>query len=258
MSGPRTVLVTGANRGLGLATATELARRGDHVIATARGPGAAAAAAREIGGDTEAEELDVADPASVAALADRLHAAGRSIDLLINNAAIALDGFDAEVVRRTLAVNFTGTMQVTDALLPLVPDGGVVVMVSSGVGALADLSRPIRARFADPALTRDDLVRLLGEFAADVEAGRHTEVGWPSSAYRISKAGLNALVRIVAPELSARRIRIVAVCPGWVRTDMGGPQATRSLAEGVASILRASAATGPTGVFTRDGAVIPW
>jgi NAD(P)-dependent dehydrogenase (short-subunit alcohol dehydrogenase family) len=254
----RTALVTGTSRGLGLATAAELARRGDRVIATARGPGAAAAAAREIGGDVEAEELDVADPASVAALADRLRAAGRTIDLLVNNAAIALDGFDAEVVRRTLAVNFTGAMQVTDALLPLVPDGGVIVMVTSGVGTLADMPPPIRARFADPALTRDGLVQLMSEFAPDVEAGRHTEVGWPSSAYRVSKAGLNALVRIFAPELSARRIRLVAVCPGWVRTDLGGRNATRSLAEGAESILRACAATGPTGVFTRDGAVIPW
>jgi carbonyl reductase 1 len=254
----RTVLVTGASRGLGRETCAELARRGDRVLLTARDPAVAAEAARELGHGVEPESLDVADPSSAAALADRLRRAGVAIDVLVNNAAIALDGFDADVVHRTLAVNFTGAMTVTDALVPLISDGGVVVMVSSGVGELADLPPPLRARFASPSLTRELLVQLMAEFEVEVARGRHRQAGWPSSAYQVSKAGLNALVRVLAPELSARRIRINAVCPGWVRTDMGGQHATRSLAEGAASIVWACAAEGPTGGFYRDGARIPW
>jgi NAD(P)-dependent dehydrogenase (short-subunit alcohol dehydrogenase family) len=92
-----------------------------------------------------------------------------------------------------------------------------------------------------------------------VERGRHSRSGWPSSAYRVSKVSLNALVRILARELGPRRIRVNAVCPGWVRTDMGGAGATRSVEKGAASIVWAAALEdGPTGGFFRDGQPIPW
>jgi carbonyl reductase 1 len=259
----RTVLVTGANRGLGRETARELARRGLRVIATSRGPGHA----QDRGVDREAELigaiehrlLDVADTYSIAALAQNLAAERRAVDVLINNAAIALDGFNAEVARRTVAVNFTGALRVTEALLDLIPRGGTVVMVSSGVGELSGLRPEVRARFADPGLTRERLIALMESFVTDVAAGRHREHGWPSSAYQVTKAGLNALVRVLAPDLAARGIRIVAVCPGWVRTDMGGVHATRSLAEGASSIVWAATLTdGTTGGFFRDGQPIPW
>jgi NAD(P)-dependent dehydrogenase (short-subunit alcohol dehydrogenase family) len=254
-SAGRTVLVTGANRGLGQETARELARRGFRVIATSRGP----ERTPDRPGAIEHRPLDVACPRSIAALARELAGERRAIDVLINNAAIALDGFDAEVARRTVAVNFTGALGVTEALLDSIPRGGTVVMVSSGVGELFGLRPEVRARFADPGLTRDSLIALVDSFVADVAAGHHRDRGWPSSAYQVSKAGLNALVRVLAPDLAARGIRVVAVCPGWVRTDMGGVHATRSLAEGAASIVWAATLTdGTTGGFFRDGVLIPW
>jgi carbonyl reductase 1 len=264
-SNARTVLVTGANRGLGRETCRQLAGRGFRVIATSRDAGRDSALAGELTGELSAdgegtvehEELDVADSGSIAALAARL--AGRRLDVLVNNAAIALDGFDAQVAASTVAVNFTGALRLTEALLPLLPRGGSIVMVSSGVGELSGFEAAIRARFADPGLTRDGLVALMQSFVADVEAGRHRAAGWPSSAYQVSKAGMNALVRVLAPELKPGGIRIVAVCPGWVRTDMGGRNASRSVAEGAASIVwAATLEDGPTGGFFRDGKQIAW
>ena len=262
----RTAVVTGANRGLGLETARQLAARDFHVIVTSRQAADARAAAAAIGaaapGSVEAlaVPLDVADPASIAAAADHLHAGGRAVDVLVNNAGIAMDGFNAEVARRTIDTNVFGPLRVTEALLPLIPRGGAVVMVSSGMGELAGVEAGLRARFTDPALTRDGVAALAREFVADVAAGRHRERGWPSSAYRVSKIVLNALVRVWAPELAGQGIVINAVCPGWVRTDMGGRGAPRSVEKGAASIVWAATRAGGeiTGGFFRDGRRIDW
>jgi carbonyl reductase 1 len=258
----RTVLVTGASRGLGRETCRQLAGRGYRVVLTSRDEGEGRRVVSELaraGGSIEHQVLDVGAPGSIAALAGRLRGAGIEIDVLINNAAIALDGFDAEVARETIAVNFTGAMNVTDALLPLIPRGGGVVMVSSGVGELSGLDPALRARFSDAELTREGLVALVNRFVFDVEQGRHDAAGWPSSAYQVSKVALNALVRILAPVLSRSGILLNAVCPGWVRTGMGGSHAPRSVAEGAASIVwAASLVDGPTGGFFRDGRPIAW
>jgi carbonyl reductase 1 len=252
----RTVLVTGASRGLGLETCRQLAERGLAVILTSRG-GSGEAAAKRLG--VRWEPLDVSDAGSVTALSDRLARAGVTLNVLVNNAGISMTGFDADVVRGTLDVNFFGALRVTEALLPRLADGGNIVMVSSGMGELSIYPEALRHRFLDPELTRPALVELLTSFVRAVEAGRHAEAGWPSSAYRVSKAGLNALTRILARELAGRHTRVNAVCPGWVRTDMGGRSATRGVEQGAASIVWAAAAeTGPTGGFFRDGRAIAW
>jgi carbonyl reductase 1 len=257
---PRTVLVTGANRGLGLETAKELLERGLHVILTSRSDDGARIAEELLGRGLRAEyrPLDVADATSVAALAASLKHDGVTLDVLVNNAGIALDGFSLDTARRTLDVNYFGAARVTDALSPLLADGAAIVMVSSGMGELAAFSEPLRRRFLDPSLSRGTLNALMQAFLRDVKERRVREAGWPSSAYRVSKAGLNALVRVLAPTLRARRIRVNAVCPGWVRTDMGGAGASRSVERGAASILWATAEDGPTGGFFRDGNAIEW
>jgi carbonyl reductase 1 len=267
MSTPtRTALVTGANRGLGRETARQLAVRGFHVIVTSREVAAARSAAAALAAELPFESIgalsvpfDVADVDGVAGAADQLRDEGAKIDVLVNNAGIAMDGFNAEVARRTIEVNFFGPLRVTEALLPLIPAGGTIVMVSSGMGELSGVDTALRARFTDPSLSRDGLAALAREFVADVAAGRHRERGWPSSAYRVSKLALNALVRVWAPELAHREIIINAVCPGWVRTDMGGRGASRSVEKGAASIVWAAALAGePTGGFFRDGRRIDW
>jgi len=245
----RVAIVTGANRGLGLEVGRQLTQRGLRVIFTSRGAPH---------GDADHRRLDVADPASVRALADALATDRIEIDVLVNNAGITMRGFDAQVARRTLEVNFFGALRVTDALLPRIRDGGTIVMVSSGMGEVSALAPRLRERVLSPSLTKDELVELVRSFVRDVEHGRHEAAGWPSSAYRVSKIALNALTRILARELAPRRIRVNAVCPGWVRTDMGGAGASRSVEVGARSIVWAASEQGPTGGFFRDGRAIDW
>ncbi|HVW29385.1 MAG TPA: SDR family oxidoreductase [Polyangiaceae bacterium] len=259
----KTALVTGSNRGLGLELCRQLARAGFAVIATSRdddeGREAVAALHRKKL-DVEFELCDVTEDGSVASLAERLAARGVALDALVNNAGVSLHGFDASVAKRTMDVNFFGAMRVTDVLGPATRDGGNIVMVSSGMGEVSALSPELRKRFLDPELDRAALVELAEQFVRDVEEGRHAERGWPSSAYRVSKAALNALTRVLARELAPRRIKVNAACPGWVRTDMGGSGAPRSVEQGAASIAWAATlgAEGPTGGFFRDGREIPW
>lgn len=261
----RTALVTGGNRGLGLETVRQLAERGFRVLLTSREPSQGETAAARIDakrGRVSHRALDVTDAQSIAALADGLARDGVAIDVLVNNAGISMKGFDANVARRTLQVNFFGAMNVTDAVLPLIPAGGTIVMVSSGMGELSSVSAELRRRFLDAGLTRAGLVELMTSFVRDVEQGRHAEAGWPASGYRVSKVGLNTLVRVLARELAPRGIRVNAVCPGWVRTDLGGPNAPRDLDTGAASITwAATVADGPNppnGGFFRDGRSIAW
>lgn len=242
-------IVTGANRGIGFEIARQLAERGVEVVATARSPREAEETAGRIGAVPRV--LDVTDPASVAALDVE------DVDALVNNAGVALDGFDVEVVRRTLAVNVHGVIAVTDAVLPRMVEGGRIVMVSSGSADEASLPAPLRQRFQDPALDRDGLLRLLEEFERKVADGTHGRDGWPSSAYRVSKVGLNALTRILARERPD--LRVNAACPGWVRTRMGGPNASRSPAEGADTpVWLALQQGGPTGGFFRDRKPARW
>jgi NAD(P)-dependent dehydrogenase (short-subunit alcohol dehydrogenase family) len=259
----KTALVTGANRGLGLETARELSGKGWQLILTARneakGTAAAQSVSAEAGGEARFRLLDVADPSSIAAIAGWLREGGMKLDVLVNNAGITMDGFDGNIARRTIDTNFYGPLRVTEALLPAISDGGAIVMVSSSAGEVSILSRDLRKRFTDPGLTQQGLLELVESFVDAVRRGRHSQEGWPTSAYGVSRAALNALVRIAAPRLAERAIRINAVCPGWVRTDMGGPGAPRSLQQGAASILWAALLEGgPTGGFFRDGKPIPW
>ena len=258
-----TALVTGANRGLGFEVCRQLARAGLSVIATSRGEASgrgAVASLRREQLDVVHEACDVTSDASVAELAERLAARGCVLDVLVNNAGVSLNGFDANVAQKTLDVNFFGAMRVTDMLGPAIRDGGKIVMVSSAMGELSALSKELQRRFMAPELDRAALVAMVQEFVRDVANGTHAAHGWPSSAYRVSKAALNALARVIAAELAPRRIHVNAVCPGWARTDMGGSGAPRTVEQGAASIAWGAllGPGGPTGGFFRDGRGIPW
>lgn len=253
----RVALVTGSSRGLGLETCRQLLAAGFRVVATSREE---SKAIQGLGKGVSWEALDVANEASVAALAKRLESESVELDVLVNNAGISMKGFDGRVAEGTNAVNFFGTMRVTDALLPRIRSHGRIVNVSSGMGELTSVySDEIRQRFLSVA-DRKSLSALVNEFVRAVADGTHTERGWPSSAYRVSKAALNAYTRILAKELAPRGILVNSVCPGWVRTDMGGPSAARDIETGGKSIVWGALIPddGPTGGFFRDGKQIPW
>jgi len=253
----RTALVTGANRGIGLEVCRQLRDLGYSVILTARDAKDGEAAARKLG--VAFHQLDVTDPESVATLVADLGRDGTAIDVLVNNAAVSLNGFDGTVVRNTLSVNFFGALAVTEAILPLMPEGGSIVMVASGMGELNAYAPTIRACFAASDLTRDQLIVLVDEFVAAVDAGEHQAAGWPSSAYRVSKTAMIALTKQMARALAPRGIRVNAVCPGWVRTRMGGAGASRGVAKGAASVVWAATLSDETtGGFFRDGKPANW
>ena len=221
MNEPSIALITGASRGLGREVALRLLARGYTVLAGMRKP--------EPLMDLEILALDVADEASVRAAAEAVRARHGRLDVLVNNAGILLDGHlgvlevDGETFRRTMEANVLGALRMAQAFAPLMPRGGRIVNVSSGGGQLNEPST------------------------------------W-APAYCVSKTALNAVTVQLAEALRPRGIAVNAVCPGWVRTDMGGPEAPRSLAQGAASILWAITEAGPevTGGFWRDGKPVPW
>jgi carbonyl reductase 1 len=249
MTRARLAVVTGANRGIGEGIARRLELAGLQVIPTSREPRDGYAA------------LDVTRADHVLALAERVRSEG-GLDVLVNNAGASFDGFDESVARRTLDVNFFGPLRVTDALLPTMNADARIVMVSSGMGTLSHAKGEARARFEDPALARAGLIEHLESFVREVARGKHAAHGWPSSAYSVSKMGLNALVRVLARELAndPRRILVNSADPGWVRTRMGGPSAPRSIDDGARTPvwLALLPAGGPSGGFFRDERPAAW
>ena len=228
-------VVTGANRGIGFEISRGLARAGLSVILAARDREKGEAAARTLrgeGGEVEFRELDVADGDSIRAFAGEIERTPGRVDVLVNNAGIMIDprgsrllDSDPETYRRTFETNVMGPLQLTQALLPLMQQQnyGRIVNVSSGQGQLSEMTS-----------------------------------GTP--AYRISKTALNALTRITAAETRAANILVNSMCPGWVRTDMGGANAPRTPEQGAdtAVWLATLADGGPTGGFFRDRKAIPW
>jgi len=229
----KTALVTGGNKGIGHEVARQLAARGFHIFVGARNRGAGHAAAKAIeknGGKATFLEIDVADNTSVTATARELAKIADHLDVLVNNAGIMVDGDDAilkisdDIFRKTLETNMLGALRVTRAFEPLLTKSKAprVINVSSGGGQLTG--------------------------GAD---------GW-APAYCISKTALNGVTSQLAAALP--KFAVNSVCPGWVRTDMGGQGAARSVEEGADTIvwLAADAPQNLTGKFLRERKEIPW
>jgi NAD(P)-dependent dehydrogenase (short-subunit alcohol dehydrogenase family) len=256
----RAALVTGGNRGIGLEVCRQLGQRGHVVLLGARSlpdGEAAVAALRAEGLDVSLLLLDVADEQSVVGVAGELAVRRLRLDVLVNNAGVALQGLDRSVAERTLNANFFGPLRLTAALRPRLVDGARVVVVSSGLAELAGLPARRRRDF-DPPPSLAELELLARAFVADVGAGCHLERGWPDSAYRMSKVAINAATRRWAEAMP--KLLVNAVCPGWVQTRMGGPAAPRTPAQGAVGITWAATLPpeGPTGGFFRDGQLLAW
>ena len=201
-----TVLITGANRGIGLELVKCYAGRGDKVLACCR-DASAADALKAVGGDVQVLEVQVSDGDSVAALAKELE--GQSVDILINNAGTGGPAFDQQTVLNmdfdgwldTFAVNTLAPVRVLQALMPNLGVGSKAVSITSQMGALA-LDMPF------------------------------------AYAYCTSKAALNKFMKMAAQELGSRGIDVCVIHPGHVRTDMGGPNGEISPEESAAGIVK--------------------
>jgi NAD(P)-dependent dehydrogenase (short-subunit alcohol dehydrogenase family) len=226
-------LVTGANKGIGYEVACQLAGKGFEVFIGARNRDAgqkAAAAITKKGEKAIFLEIDVADEASVTAAAREFRKTADHLDVLVNNAGIIADGDDGilkisdELIRKTLETNTLGALRVARGFMPLLKKSKAprVINVSSGGGQLTG--------------------------GAD---------GW-SPGYCISKTALNGVTSQLAAALP--KFAVNSVCPGWVRTDMGGQGAARSVEEGADTIvwLATDAPQNLTGKFLRDRKEIPW
>jgi carbonyl reductase 1 len=258
----RVALVTGATRGIGEAVARGLAAHGLTVIVTGRDAERGHAVAKNLGRLGTFLPLDVTSADDIDEAAEVIRVDHGGLDVLVNNSGVSLDGFDEQIARRTLDVNFLGAVRLTDRMLPQMRANSRIVMVSSGLGELSGVAPALRAAFVAPTLDRAALFALADRFVADVASGTYRRSGWPSSAYGVSKIAMNAYVRILARELAAepRRILVNAACPGWVRTAMGGSSAPRSAEAGAKTPLWLSLLPpgGPTGGFFRDERAIAW
>ncbi|HET9419118.1 MAG TPA: SDR family NAD(P)-dependent oxidoreductase [Chthoniobacterales bacterium] len=234
----RIALVTGANKGIGFEVVRLLARKGFRVFLGARGEDAGEAAVAKLHREGEKQsygevtfiKLDISKPESVKRAAEEFSRHSDRLDALVNNAGILLDDdkdvltITPEIFEGTLRTNALGALLVTQAFVPFLKksDAARIVNVSSSGGQLAD--------------------------GAD---------GW-APAYCISKTALNGVTSQLAAALP--KFAVNSVCPGWVRTDMGGANATRSVAEGAAGMvwLVSEAPHSMTGKFFRDRKIIPW
>jgi len=240
---PRIALITGANKGIGLETARQLAKQGVSVIIASRdaGRGAAAVAALKKEGITvEAVALEVTDAASIAAAAAQIGKQHGRLDILINNAGIldyaADTGPETTTVatfRRVFETNFFGLVAVTQAFLPLLKKSpaGRIVNLSSILGSIAE--------HADPNS---------GIFAARL------------SAYDTSKAAVNLYTVELALALKCTAIKVNAAHPGWVKTDMGGEGATLDIPTGARTsvMLATLPPEGPSGGYFHQGVHMRW
>ena len=228
-------LVTGANRGLGLEFVRQLLARGDHVIAACRHPGKAQALnvlAGEHPGRLKVLPLELGDPRSHAELAREVALVndGELLDLLINNAGVLRGGerFGSVALAdldASFHTNAAGPFLLTQALATQLADGAKVANVSSEVGSIS-----LRQEFRTPS-------------------------------YAIGKAAQNMATSLLSQALAARGITVVALHPGWVRTDMGGPQAALTPQESVAGLLALLQKVGPDdsgGFFDWQGDPLPW
>lgn len=231
-------IVTGASRGLGLGTSEALAHRGYKVIMAMRSPEKEQKLINSLKMkdlDVVPMKLDISQEKSIQEFAESIRKEYGVVDVLVNNAGILIDSEDgggqslfntkASTIQKTFTTNTLGPFLLTQKIFPLMKQEGHgrVVNVSSGMSQLSD---PQQAY----------------------------------AAYRISKTALNMVTNLFASEVQGEDICVNSVCPGWVKTDMGGPNADRNIDQGVKSILWAAILPkgGPNGGFFRDGERLPW
>lgn len=234
MAEQRVAIVTGGNRGIGLEVCRQLAGRGIKVILGSRDAARGVAAARELavaGLPVEGRQLDVSSAKSISECMNWVRNDVGRLDILVNNAGVMIEEGDAdpleelEIIRETMQTNVYGPFLLSRLAIPIMKSRrhGRIVNLSSSMGSLA-------------------------------------EMGAGYIAYRLSKAGINVVTRVIAAETEGMGILVNSVDPGWVQTGMGGRGATRTVEKGAETVtwLATLPDDGPTGAFFRDRKAIAW
>ena len=227
----KNIFITGGNRGIGKGL-VEIFSENNKVFFSARDKQKAKSVIESIGNENiDYVIMDVADENSVLDGIESLKEKTDSIDILINNAGILIPGLkhkidavetDDESILKTFNINTVGVLRVCKAVLPMMQPTSRIINISSGMGQMEGMATG-------------------------------------SIAYRLSKSALNALTIVLSQELSSKDIKVNAICPGWVQTDMGGYEATLTVKESVESIKKFALSDDfPNGKFLRHGQILPW
>lgn len=274
----RVALVTGGNRGIGYAIVKRLCKEFDGVVLfTARDENTGTKICGELSKELDVtniqhHQLDITSQDSINKLCSCVQKTFGGLDILINNSGVLLKKTVPYVERAetTVKINYFGTLNMCKSFFPLLRHHARVVNVSSGLGDLSCVSPALQKQFSSPKLTFTEITSLMEKYIRDAKEGKVTENGWPddssfSPAYSVSKIGVTALSMVQARELKNdqhKGILVNAICPGWVRTDMGGPNAHRSPEEGadtpVYCALLPRGTTSPNGEFLQNRKIIPW
>ena len=227
----KNIFITGGNRGIGKGL-VEIFSENNKVFFSARDKQKANSVIESIGNENiDYVIMDVADERNVLNGIESLREKTESIDILINNAGILIPGLkhkidavetDDESILKTFNINTVGVLRVCKAVLPMMQPTSRIINISSGMGQMEGMATG-------------------------------------SIAYRLSKSALNALTIVLSQELSSKDIKVNAICPGWVQTDMGGYEATLTVKESVESIKKFALSDNfPNGKFLRHGQILPW
>ncbi len=244
MSRQKIALITGANKGIGLETARQLAQKGLTVLIGARDEAKGAEAVAELkkdGLEARAITIDVSNSTSIKNAAAEVEKEFGHLDVLVNNAGIMIDDKEAKVSeqsldtwRKTFDTNFFGLIDTTQAFLPLLreSEAGRIVNLSSILGSIT-----FHAKQGSPVYDAKD-----------------------TPCYNVSKSAVNAFTVQLAHELKGTRIKVNAAHPGWVKTDLGGDGALLEISEGAKTSVQLATvgADGPNGIYEHDGEELPW
>ena len=227
----KNIFITGGNRGIGKGLVKEFSKD-NNVIFSARNTEKAQLIIDTLGGkNIDHVIMDVGDSESVQKGIKNLKSRITSVDVLINNAGILIPGLkhkidaidtDDDSIMETFNINTVGALRVCKAVIPLMPIKSRIINISSGMGQMEGM-------------------------------------GTGSLAYRLSKSALNAMTIVLSQELMVKSIKVNAICPGWVQTDMGGYEATLTVKESAESIKKFTLSDNfPNGKFLRHGEELVW